>query len=114
MSEANSTKRRLVKIAGTPYSYRVDSELSGDHCDVTLLVPVDGGVVEHDFPLSFGGMSAEMVAQVVGTTIESVVRRIAPQIASAGLKSGDTTVTLTEKMFGTEKSRDVPIRFIAA
>lgn len=114
MSEAASNKQRLVEIAGTPYSYRVDSELSGDHCDVTLLVPVIGGVVEHDFPLSFGGMPAEVAAQVVGPTIETVIRRIAPQIASAGLKFGDTSVTLTEKMLGAEKSLDVPIRFIAA
>lgn len=113
MSEATSTKQRVVHIEGTPYSYRVDIELSGDHCDVTLLVPVVGGVVEHDFPLSFGGMPAEMAAQVVGPTIETVVRRIAPQIASAGLKFGDTSVTLTEKLLGAEKSRDVPIRFVS-
>ena len=113
MNAATREGRRLCQVDGTPFSYLVDSVLKGDHADVTLMVPVPGGVVEHDFTLNFGDMPIEMVEQANGPMIEGIVMRLAPQIASAGLKEGDTQVTITEKYFGVEKTGEVPIRFVS-
>lgn len=113
MNAATHEGRRLCLVDGTPFSYLLDSKLSGDHCIVTLLVSVPGGVVEHDFPLGFGGMPMELVEPTIGRMIESIVMRLAPQIAGAGVKEGDTTVSIVEKAFGAEGSREVPIRFVS-
>lgn len=113
MNAATREGRRLCQVDGTPFSYLVDGVLKGEHADVTLLIPVPGGVVEHDFAFNFGGTPIELVEPTIDPMIASIVLRLAPQIASAGLKEGDTQVAITETLFGVEKSRQVPIRFVA-
>lgn len=115
MPEAEAPSQRTVKIAGTPYSYRIDEQPTEERYSYTLQVPVEGGVVERDGTMTLPGKIVFAFPEQLDALVTQFMRPLAEKLAKAGLKAGDESVTvrLPTPSGGSQEAK-FPIRFIPA
>ncbi|MDG9927429.1 MULTISPECIES: hypothetical protein [unclassified Pseudomonas] len=110
-----STGKRVVQIVGTPYSYRIDEQPTEERYSYTLQVKVEDGVVEHDGKMTLPGKIVFAFPEQQDILVTQFLRPLAEQLAKAGLKAGDESVTvrLPTPSGGSQEAK-LPIRFIPA
>lgn len=118
MNMATDKKQRIVQIAGTSSSYRIDREPTDGVYGMTLMIPIDGGVVEFEHPVDLGdvGVISGFTAEHLDMLLLPLVSRMAAQIESkaADLKVGATSMTIVDKSPFGEMEVEIQIRLIAA
>lgn len=112
MSNLTQEKRRIFQIEGTPFSFSIDRQLT-DETDLTLMVPVEGGLVEYSTQLNFGGLGIETPDSFVDSQVSRFVMPIAEQIVEARLFASDTSLMIHFKApNGGSIDRKIDVRFV--